>query len=166
LTIAPTALAKETVMNAIHTRAVVLPLERMKAIVSELAAVKSRQDLEAALSIYHPNAILLSPPVRSHAQGHAELRNSLTSFFRFAPDYAVDLHGQAADGETLCSWGEIRFTPAYSFRGDKPNGKQIRTPVFILFRFRDDKVAWESFHFDLADVARQVGLPAEAFQPA
>ena len=153
-------------MNAIDTRTDPLPLERMKAIVSELAAVKSRQDLEAALQIYHPEAVLLSPPVSSRAQGRGELRNNLATFFRFAPDYAVDLHGQAADGDTLCSWGEIRFTPAYSFRGDQPNGKQIRTPVFILFRFRDDKVAWESFHFDLADVARQVGLPAEAFQPA
>lgn len=153
-------------MNAIDTRAQTLPVERMKAIVSELAKVKSRQDLEAALSIYHPDGVLLSPPVCSRAQGRAELRASLATFFRFAPDYAVDLHGQAADGDTLCSWGEIRFTPAYSFRGEKPNGRQIRTPVFILFRFRDDKVVWESFHFDLADMARQAGLAAEAFQLA
>ncbi|HEY0685744.1 MAG TPA: nuclear transport factor 2 family protein [Steroidobacter sp.] len=141
-----------------------LPVEQMKSIVSKLAAVKSRQDLEAALTIYHADGELLSPPVLSRAKGHAALRNSLATFFRFAPDYEVDLHGQAADGETLCSWGEIRFTPAYSFRGDPPNGKRIRTPVFILFRFRDEKVFWESFHFDLADVARQAGLPAEAFQ--
>lgn len=152
-------------MNAIAKSTKTLSLQRMKAIVSELAAVKSRQDLEGALAIYHPEGVLLSPPLGSRAQGRAELRNSLTAFFRFAPDYSVDLHGQAADGDALCAWGEIRFTPAYSFRGDKPNGKPSRTPVFILFRFRDDQVFWESFHFDLADVARQVGLPAEAFQP-
>ncbi|WP_459547073.1 alcohol dehydrogenase catalytic domain-containing protein [Nocardia sp. X0981] len=27
-------------------------------------------------------------------------------------------------------------------------------PVFILFRFRDGRVSWESFHFDVAGVAR------------
>lgn len=135
----------------------------MKAIVAELARVKSRQDSEAAMQIYHPEGVLAAPPLGSLAQGADALRRSVETFFKFAPDYAVDLAGQAADGDTLCAWGEIRFTPAYAFNGAIPNGKQVRTPVFILFRFRDRKVIWESFHFDIADVARQAGLAAEAF---
>lgn len=35
-------------------------------------------------------------------------------------------------------------------------------PVFILFRFRDGRVGWESFHFDVAGVARQCGVEAAA----
>lgn len=154
-------------MNAISA-VTEAPLDsaEMKAIVAELARVKSRQDSEAAMRIYHPEGVLAAPPLGSVAEGADALRRSVETFFKFAPDYAVDLTGQAADGETLCAWGEIRFTPAYSFNGDTPNGKQVRTPVFILFRFRDRRVVWESFHFDIADVARQAGLRAEAFARA
>ncbi|MBO4220855.1 steroid delta-isomerase [Bradyrhizobium neotropicale] len=139
-------------------------VDEMKRIVSELAAVKSKQDIEAALAIYHPEGVLQSPPMGARSQGADELRRGLEIFFKFAPDYSVQLTGQAADGDTLCSWGTISFTPAYTFRGAKPNGARVTTPVFILFRFKDRKIVWESFHFDLADVAHQAGVPAEAYR--
>jgi predicted ester cyclase len=140
--------------------------DEMKAIVSELARVKSNQDNEAALSIYPPDAVLLSPTKAARSEGTKALRKALEAFFQFAPDYNVDLSGFAAAGDTLCGWGEIRFTPAHTFRGDVPNGARVVTPAFILVRCQDGEVIWESFHFDLADVARQVGVPAEAFQRA
>ncbi|GEC57151.1 putative ester cyclase [Bradyrhizobium japonicum] len=139
-------------------------IDEMKRIVSELARVKSEQDIEAALAIYHPEGILQSPPMGARSRGADELRRSLEIFFKFAPDYSVQLTGQAADGDTLCSWGTISFTPAYTFRGEKPNGARVTTPVFILFRFKDRKIVWESFHFDLADVAHQASVPAEAYR--
>ncbi|WP_247497320.1 nuclear transport factor 2 family protein [Bradyrhizobium sp. 149] len=142
----------------------ILTTAEMKQIVSELARVKSEQDIEAALAIYHPEGVLQSPPMGARSQGADELRRGLEIFFRFAPDYSVQLTGQAADGDTLCSWGTISFTPAYSFHGAKPNGARVTTPVFILFRFKDRKIVWESFHFDLADVAHQAGVPAEAYR--
>ncbi|MFB6451273.1 ester cyclase [Bradyrhizobium tunisiense] len=142
----------------------ILGAAEMKQIVSELARVKSEQDIEAALAIYHPEGVLQSPPMGARSQGADELRRGLEIFFKFAPDYSVQLTGQAADGDTLCSWGTISFTPAYTFRGDKPNAACVTTPVFILFRFKDRKIVWESFHFDLADVARQAGVPAESYR--
>lgn len=142
----------------------ILSAAEMKQIVSELARVKSEQDIEAALAIYHPEGILQSPPMGARSHGADELRRGLEIFFKFAPDYSVELTGQAADGDTLCSWGTISFTPAYTFREAKPNGARVTTPVFILFRFKDRKIAWESFHFDLADVAHQAGVPAEAYR--
>jgi predicted ester cyclase len=136
----------------------------MKSIVNELARVKGEQNIEAALAIYHHEGELLSPSMGSTSKGADEIRKSLEVFFRFAPDYLPDLSGMAVDDDTLCAWGNISFTPTYTPRGDKPNGSRVTTPVFILFRFRDDRVAWESFHFDVADVARQAGVPAEAFR--
>ncbi|MER7755489.1 hypothetical protein [Kitasatospora sp. NPDC097643] len=32
--------------------------------------------------------------------------------------------------------------------------------AFILFRFRERQVLWESFHFDVAALARQCGVAA------
>lgn len=152
-------------MSAVAELVVSIPSpNQMKSIVGELARVKGRQNVEAALAIYHPEGELVSPPMGSASNGADEIRKSLETFFRFAPDYSPKLSGMAADGDTLCAWGDISFTPTYTPRGDKPNGSSVTTPVFILFRFKDDRVAWESFHFDVADVARQAGVPAEAFR--
>lgn len=154
-------------LNSVRTERIEtgsLDAAAMKEIVSELARVKSRQDLEAAMRIYHPEGELLSPPMGGYSRGSAELRATLERFFRFAPDYNVQLDGLAADGDTLCGWGKIGFTPAFTFRGDQPNGARIETEVFILFRFKDRKIVWESFNFDLADLARQSGVPPEAYQ--
>lgn len=138
-------------------------LDDAKAIVSKLAAVKSRQDINAALEIYHQEATLLCPPWQSSAQGRNQIEKSLVSFFKLVPDYAVELDGYAMAGDTLCSWGTIRMTLSTTPRGDSSNGKRAATPVFILFRFSERKVIWESFHFDLADVARQSEVSIEAF---
>lgn len=133
------------------------------AIVSKLASVKSRQDIKAALEIYHPDATLLCPPWQSQAQGRAQVERSLFSFFKLVPDYVVELAGHGMTGDTLCSWGNIHMTLSATMRGDTPNGRKVSTPVFILFRFRDGQVIWESLHFDLADVARQSGVSVDAF---
>lgn len=140
-----------------------LDLEAARQRVARLAAVKSRGDIEAALDLYHPEAELLCPPWGSASRGRTEIRKGLQAFYRLVPDYGVALEHYAMCGETLCAWGRIGMTLTATFRGDVPNGRRASTPVFILFRFRDGRIAWESFHFDLADVARQSGVPAEAF---
>lgn len=135
----------------------------MRSLVTELSRAKSRQDIDSAMRAYHPEAELLCPPFQSRRVGQLAILHGTRNFFAFAPDYASDLSGMANFNETLCAWGEIRFTPAFTFRGERPNGKTVRSPVFILFRFREGRIVWESFHFDLADVARQAGVPMEAF---
>lgn len=144
----------------------VLSRESAIGIVEQLADVKSRQLVDDALGIYHPDGVLLCPPFGSRAQGAAELHRSLTVFFAMMPDYSVTLTGYGMDGTTLCAWGTIAMTLAQTFTGEPPNGQRVETPVFILFRFRDGKVAWESFHFDLADVARQSGVPTTSLEVA
>ncbi|MFF7943523.1 nuclear transport factor 2 family protein [Nocardia gamkensis] len=128
-------------------------------IVERLARAKSRQDVAATMAVYHPDAVLESPSLGSRYVG-AEVEGAITGWFRFAPDYEVRLDGHGLDGETLCCWGEIAFTPAFTVGGAPPNGSRVSTPVFILFRFRDGRVIWESFHFDVAATARQCGVDA------
>jgi predicted ester cyclase len=135
-------------------------------IVERLAEVKSRQLVDEALALYHPDGVLLSPPFGSRAEGAAEIRRSLEAFFALLPDYAVELDGYGMDGTRLAAWGTIHMTLTGTFTDDVPNGCRVTTPVFILFEFRDDRVVWESFHFDLADVARQSGVPVTALERA
>lgn len=151
------------VTAASHQLAARFDFDRAKALVARLAEVKSRRDIEGALSIYHEDAALLCPPFSSISQGREQLRRGLEAFYALVPDYGVTLTDYAASDETLCAWGTIGFTLTRTFRGDPPNGKRVSTPVFILFRFQDDSIVWESFHFDLGDVARQSGVSSAAF---
>ncbi|WP_040793276.1 nuclear transport factor 2 family protein [Nocardia paucivorans] len=130
-------------------------------IVERLAQAKSRQDVAAAMEVYHPDGVLESPSLGGYYVG-GEIEGAVERWFEFAPDYEVRLDGHGLDGETLCCWGEIAFTPAFAFGGAAPNGNRVSVPVFILFRFRDGRVSWESFHFDVAGVARQCGVEASA----
>ena len=137
--------------------------EAMAQIAGALAEAKSRQDVEAAMRIYHPQGVLEAPPFGSRREGAAEIRASLERFFSLFPDYAVTLEGSAASGNTLIAWGEIKVTLTGKPGGQSPNGERSRLPVFILFRFRDGCVIWESFNFDLASLCRQSGVTADAF---
>lgn len=141
------------------------PVE-MAGIVDALAAAKSRQDIEAAMRIYHPQGILVAPPLGPPREGAAEIRASLERFFALFPDYAVTLDGHAVSGETLIAWGAIHLTLSGTPGGQRPNGRRATVPVFILFRFADGRVVWESFNFDLASLCRQSGVSADAFDPA
>ncbi|WP_326847152.1 nuclear transport factor 2 family protein [Streptomyces kaniharaensis] len=133
--------------------------ERAIGIVRQLAAAKNHQDAQAAAAIYHPEAVLESPTLGSRHEGPA-ITKVLENWFAFAPDYQVDLDGYALDGRTLCCWGYISLTPAFTVGGAVPNGESARVNAFILFRFREGKVLWESFHFDVAALARQCGVAA------
>ncbi|MGV9839395.1 nuclear transport factor 2 family protein [Nocardia niigatensis] len=128
-------------------------------IVGRLAEAKSRQDVATAMTIYHPEGVLESPSLGTRYAG-AEIERAIAGWFAFAPDYTVRLDGHGLDGETMCCWGEIGFTPAFTFGGAVPNGDRVSVPVFILFGFQDGRVSWESFNFDVAGVARQCGVDA------
>ena len=137
----------------------------MADIVDALAAAKSRQDVDAAMNIYHPRGVLEAPPFGSRREGAAQLRAALEGFFSLFPDYAVTLEGRAVSGDTMITWGTIHLTLSGRPGGQTPNGKRASVPVFILFRFRDGRVFWESFNFDLASLCRQSGISADAFPP-
>jgi hypothetical protein len=49
--------------------------------------------------------------------------------------------------------------------GQLPSGRRSSLPVFILFRFHEGRVIWESFNFDLASLCRQSGVSTDALVP-
>lgn len=130
-------------------------------IVERLARAKSRQDVAAAMAIYHPEGVLESPCLGTRYVG-PDIEGAIAGWFAFAPDYEVQLDGHGLDNGTLCSWGRASFTPAFTTNGALPNGQRASVPVFILFQFKDGRICWESFHFDVAAVARQCGVEASA----
>ena len=135
---------------------------RMIELVTALAVAKSRQDVPAALRLFHPDVVLESPPFGVTARGRAENEHALTTFFASFPDYAVTLDGHARTGGTLVCWGTARLTMIGGWLGLAPHGRSVELPVVLRFTFAGDRIASEHFSFDLATLCTRSGVSTDA----
>lgn len=135
---------------------------RMFELARALAEAKSKQDVPAALRLLHPDMLLETPAFGTRARGRPENERVLTRFFGSFPDYAVTLDGQADTEDTLVCWGTARMTMTGNRFGVVPSGDRAELPVFLRFRFADDLIAEEHFHFDLAALCAQSGVSTDA----
>ncbi|GAA2786131.1 hypothetical protein GCM10010452_12780 [Crossiella cryophila] len=128
----------------------------------ELAVAKSRQDVPAALRLLHRDMLLEAPAFGTRARGPAANEQALTRFFASFPDYEVELHGHAANDDTLVCWGTVRMTMTGDRFGVTPNGRRAELPAFLQFTFADDLIAGERFFIDLSALCAQSGVSTDA----
>lgn len=136
--------------------------DRMVELAQALAIAKSRQDLPAAMRLFHRDMVLETPAFGTMARGLAENEKVLTRFFASFPDYDVVLQGHAVGGGMLTCWGTARMTMTGERFGVVPNGRRAVLPVFVQFSFRDDLIAGERFFFDLSALCAQSGVSTDA----
>jgi predicted ester cyclase len=135
---------------------------RMFELAQALAAAKSRQDVPAALRLFHQEMVLESPAFGTTARGLAANEKALTRFFASFPDYDVDLRDHASNGDSLVCWGTVRMTMTGDRFGVVPNGSRADLPVFIQFTFKEGLIAGERFFFDLSALCAQSGVSTDA----
>lgn len=135
---------------------------RMFELAQALAVAKSRQDVRAAMRLFHRDMVLETPAFGTTARGLAENEKVLTRFFASFPDYEVALQGHAGNGDTLICWGTARMTMTGDRFGVVPDGRRAELPVFIQFSFKDDLIAGERFFFDLSALCAQSGVSTDA----
>src|SRR6266481_8747403 len=136
--------------------------DRMFALAQALAVAKSRQDVPAAMKLFHEDMLLENPALGTKARGLAENEKVLTRFFTSFPDYNVVLQGHASNHDTLICWGTVQMTMTGDRFGVIPNGRRAELPVFIQFTFRNDLIASERFFFDLSALCAQSGVSTDA----
>jgi predicted ester cyclase len=136
--------------------------DQMFALAQALAEAKSRQDLAAAMPLFHDDMVLETPAFGSRARGLVENEAALRRFFASFPDYAVELEGHAASATTLLCWGRARMTMTGERFGVTPNGRRTDLPVYIRFTFKSGKIATEQFFFDLSTLCAQSGVSTDA----
>ncbi|MGF6757443.1 nuclear transport factor 2 family protein [Paraburkholderia sp. GAS42] len=132
-------------------------------VLAKLGAAKSRQDLDEAMRLYHPEMVLDIPCFDGVYKGETNLRNILTTFFKIFPDYSVSLDNQWEHNGHILVLGKISVTLTGEFEGHKANGKRVTVPVFMDFTFRDERCDYELFLFDAASVCRAAAVPTDAF---
>jgi predicted ester cyclase len=136
--------------------------DRMVELARALARAKSRQDVPAAMALFHRDMVLEALAFGTTARGLVANEKALTRFFASFPDYDVALQGHASDGDTLICWGTVRMTMTGDGFGVVPNGSCSELPVFIQFSFQDGLIAGERFFFDLSVLCAQSGVSTDA----
>ncbi|MFG2142210.1 ester cyclase [Streptomyces sp. NPDC048650] len=128
----------------------------------ELAVAKSRQDVPAAMKLFHRDMVLEAPAFGTTARGPEENEKALTRFFASFPDYGIELQGHADNGDALVCWGTARMTMTGDRFGVVPDGRRAEFPVFLQFAFKDGLIAGERFLFDLSALCAQSGVSTDA----
>lgn len=136
--------------------------DRMFGLAQALAAAKSRQDVPAAMKLFHEEMLLETPAFGTKVVGLAANAEVLTNFFKSFPDYNVVLHGSASNDTVLICWGMAQMTMTGDRFGVTPNGRRAELPVFIQFAFKNDLIARERFFFDLSALCAQSGVSTDA----
>jgi ketosteroid isomerase-like protein len=132
------------------------------ALATELARVKSEQNVAAALDIYHPEVELISPSFNAQAKGRKEVEQQLQLFFGLFPDYSVSLEQHAVNGNVLLATGQVSVT----LNAQDQVCPRIQVPVFIEFHIRDERIAKEVFYLDAGLVCKKSGVSAEELKQA
>lgn len=131
-------------------------------VVQQYATAKSRADAEAALAVCSEGFRLETVPFQLTAEGKHEVRMALAAFFSAFPDYDVTLEGLAESGDGVAAWGVVRATMWGDLLGQKATGRGFQLPMSCVFTLDGDRLASESFFFDLNQMCEQLGLSTEA----
>ncbi len=134
--------------------------KEMKALVNELARVKSEQNVLAALEIYHPEVELISPSFEAAAVGCEEVEKQLGLFFLLFPDYQVTLEDYAINGLLMLATATVTL----SVHIPGKTTPKITIPVFLEFHFSDNRISKEVFHMDAGLICRRSGISEDEFQ--
>jgi hypothetical protein len=129
----------------------------MLALSAELARVKSKQNIPAALAIYHPEIELISPGFDSVSCGSEEVEASLKIFFRLFPDYQVTLANYAFNDSTMLARGQVSVTPWLPDR----TCPKVSVPVFLEFQFKDERISKETFFLDVGLICKRADIAPE-----
>jgi len=123
----------------------------MKTLVGDLARVKSKQDIQGALEIYHPQAELVTVGLNAQAHGLLEIEQQLNIFFKIFPDYQVNITQIACNEQALLATGNVYFTPSLL---DQP-GKAVEQTTAFSFEFKENRISKEVFFLDFGQLCKK-----------
>ena len=133
-------------------------------LIKQLAAYKSRGDIQGAMQVYSEDIVLESPPFGQKAVGANDVLDQMGKFFTLFPDYAVALNRYQilpGEAERIQGVGDITMTLNKSVLGFSSPMLKATTPVAITFSFKQQHINYELFDFDLSHLLSQYRLTAE-----
>lgn len=127
------------------------------------AEAKNRHDVERILELCHEQCYYETAGLGLRMEGKEALRAFYTALFSTLPDYYGEFDGTAYTDDTAVVWGRFGGTTAGSFLGlDAEPGLKIEVPVTFVCTFRDGLLASDTGYFNVAALAEQAGVGAQA----
>jgi ketosteroid isomerase-like protein len=127
-------------------------------VVQAYAAAKSSGDIEGALAVCHPEAVVETIAFQAIARGAAETRAQFTGFLQAFPDYDVELDVLRTADDMVFSSGTIRATMMGPLAGIEPTGRRYALPFACHWTVREGLIVHEAFFYDFNQMCEQLGL--------
>lgn len=125
------------------------------------ARAKNDGDLDTAMSVWHPDAVLSVPAADLVLQGRDQARAFFALFIDALDGYHGDVVNLGVDTDTVLADWVLRGTLTGPLFGIDPTGAELDLPVLSVADIRDGVFMGEMVRFDLASLARQAELPIE-----
>jgi steroid delta-isomerase-like uncharacterized protein len=127
---------------------------------------EAARDFDAILATFVEDCYLDTVALGLRSEGRAAARTAYEAYYTAFPDLTPEDEGFAFSEDTVVSWGTLRGTSGGLWLGVPPSGRPFAVRFVNVAPLRDNLMAGESIHFDLATLCEQAGLPLDAVRAA
>ena len=140
--------------------------EEMLSLFQQHRKAEAARDFDAIMATFVDDCYLETVPLDLRVEGRSAARAAYEGYFSAFPDLTPDDEGFAFGDDVIVTWGTLRGTSKGDWFGVPASGRAFALQFVNVARFRADRMAGESIHFDLATLCEQVGLPIEKIRTA
>jgi steroid delta-isomerase-like uncharacterized protein len=123
---------------------------------------ESRRNIEALLDDLCDDPIYKIMATSATYKGQAQVRQFYTDLFEGIPEANFELVNSFVGEEGVVAESILRGAQRGSWLGILPTNREIVLPLAIVVPMMHGQILGERLYFDLATLARQLGIPVEA----
>jgi len=134
------------------------------AIVQQWVTAWNTADAKGMAELFTPDGIYDDYAFQVRSQGRKCMKTWVMITCGNIPDAHAEVTDALQDGSRIAVRWIFRGTPV-AFGSTPTTGKSFSVPVFSLFEMNGTRIQRVSDYYNLADVLRQIGLPAGPWVP-
>jgi len=140
--------------------------EEMLSLFKRHREAEAARDFDAIMATFVEDCYLETVPLNLRIEGRSLARAAYEGYFTAFPDLTPHDEGFAFGEDVIVTWGMLRGTSKGAWFGVPASGRAFALHFVNVARFRAERMAGESIHFDLATLCDQTGMPLEAIRAA
>jgi carboxymethylenebutenolidase len=122
---------------------------------------ENRRSIEGLLDTLCADPIYKIMATSATFKGKEQVAQFYTGLFEGAPDANFELINVFVSEEGVVEESILRGTQRGALFGIQPTGREIALPMTIVFPMLNGQIMGERLYFDLATLARELGVPLE-----
>jgi steroid delta-isomerase-like uncharacterized protein len=122
---------------------------------------ENRRNIEALLDNLCADPIYKIMAISATFKGQAQVRQFYADLFEGVPDANFELINSFVGEEGVAAESILRGAQHGPWLGIPPTGRELVLPMSIVVPMMHGQILGERLYFDLATLARQLGIPVE-----